>query len=50
MVESGSKNIEVAVLRHGQELQVLPEEEVETYCKEIEAAKQETEAGGPAEQ
>jgi len=50
VVESGSKNIEVAVLRHGQELQVLPEEEVETYCKEIEAAKQETEAGGPAEQ
>merc|ERR1712159_857851 len=50
VVESGSKNIEVAVLRHGQELQVLPEGEVETYCKEIEAAKQEAEAGGPAEQ
>jgi len=44
VVESGSKNIEVAVLRPGQALQVLPEDEVEEYCKEIEAAKAEAEA------
>merc|ERR1711935_202145 len=43
VVESGSKNIEVAVLRPGQALQVLPEDEVEEYCKKIEAAKAEAE-------
>merc|ERR1711934_883008 len=37
VVESGSKNIEIAILRSGQELEVLPEDQVETYCKQIEA-------------
>merc|ERR1712072_960177 len=30
VVESGSKNIEIAVLRHGDNLEVLPEDDVET--------------------
>merc|ERR1711959_609729 len=40
VVESGSKNIEVAVMRNGKKLEVLPEEEVETVCKAIDEEKQ----------
>jgi len=39
VVESGSKNIEVAVMRHNAKLEVLPEEQIEAVCKEIEAEK-----------
>ena len=45
VVESGSKNIEVAVMRYdktisgGSRLEVLPEEEVEALCKQIEEEK-----------
>eukprot|EP00658_Telonema_sp_P-2_P056542 TRINITY_DN449_c0_g1_i1.p1 TRINITY_DN449_c0_g1~~TRINITY_DN449_c0_g1_i1.p1 ORF type:complete len:295 (+),score=98.35 TRINITY_DN449_c0_g1_i1:87-971(+) len=49
VVESGSKNIEVAVMRHGQPLEVLPEEQVEAVCQQIEADKAEKEAGGNTE-
>jgi len=36
VVESGSKNIEVAVMRNGAKLEVLPEEQIESICKIIE--------------
>merc|ERR1711907_763605 len=39
VVESGSKNIEVAVMRAGKGLEVLDEDTVEAVCKEIEAEK-----------
>ena len=41
VVEAGSKNIEVAVLRHGQELKMLDDEEVEKIVQELEAQKKE---------
>merc|ERR1712028_191320 len=49
VVESGSKNIEIAIMRHGEALQSLPEEEVERYCAEIEKAKKEAEDGAAPE-
>merc|ERR1711935_1317563 len=49
VVESGSKNIEVAVMRDGKPLQSLSEEEVERYCAEIEKAKKEAEDGAAPE-
>ena len=33
VVESGSKNIEVAVMRPNAKLEVLPEEQIEAVCK-----------------
>jgi len=39
VVESGSKNIEVAVMRAGKGLEVLDEDTVEAVCKEIEEEK-----------
>merc|ERR1712178_570638 len=39
VVESGSKNIEVAVMRMGCKLEVLPEEQVEAVCKTIDEEK-----------
>merc|ERR1712100_95857 len=39
VVESGSKNIEVAVMRNNAKLEVLPEEQIESVCKVIEAEK-----------
>jgi 20S proteasome subunit alpha 4 len=39
VVESGSKNIEVAVMRFGKPLEVLPEEQIESVCKVIEEEK-----------
>jgi 20S proteasome subunit alpha 4 len=51
VVEAGGKNIEVAVLRHGQELQMLPDDEVEKLCNELEAEKAaEEKAKKPANQ
>eukprot|EP00947_MAST-08B_sp_MAST-8B-sp1_P003052 g3052.t1 len=35
-VESGSKNIEIAVLRHGQRCASMPEAEVDAICKQIQ--------------
>merc|ERR1712159_595481 len=39
VVESGSKNIEVAVMRNGAKLEVLPEEQIEAVCQTIEEEK-----------
>jgi len=39
VVESGSKNIEVAVMRPGKKLEVLPEDTVEAVCKTIDEEK-----------
>merc|ERR1712166_91635 len=43
VVESGSKNIEIAIMRNGEPLQSLSEDEVERYCAEIEKATKEAE-------
>ena len=40
VVEAGSKNIEVAVLRRGEELKMLDDEEVDGLVKTLEAEKQ----------
>jgi len=39
VVESGSKNLEIALLKRGEELQFLTEAELEVFVKEIEAEK-----------
>jgi len=44
VVEAGGKNIEIAVLRRGQKLQMMSEEEVEAMCTAIEAEKAAAEA------
>ncbi|KAL3914540.1 MAG: hypothetical protein SGPRY_007584 [Prymnesium sp.] len=44
VVEAGGKNIEIAVLRRGQELQMMSEEEVEAMCTAIEVEKAAAEA------
>ena len=44
VVEAGGKNIEVAVLRKGEDLRMLPDEEVEALCTELEAEKAAAEA------
>eukprot|EP00966_Prymnesium_polylepis_P278912 6443467-Prymnesium_polylepis.1 len=44
VVEAGGKNIEIAVLRKDQELQMLSEDEVEAMCTAIEAEKAAAEA------
>jgi 20S proteasome subunit alpha 4 len=48
VVESGSKNIEIAVLRPNQELQYLSEEFVGTIVDAIEAEKAAAQGGGAA--
>merc|ERR1711908_61934 len=44
VVEAGGKNIEVAVLRKGEELRMLPDDEVEALCATLEAEKAAAEA------
>jgi len=44
VVEAGGKNIEVAVMRRGQPLHFLPDEEVEELCTKLEAEKKADEA------
>ena len=44
VVEAGGKNIEVAVLRKGEDLRMLPDEEVEALCTTLEAEKAAAEA------
>ena len=44
VVEAGGKNIEVAVLRRGECLRMLPDDEVEALCNELEAEKAAAEA------
>jgi len=42
VIESGSKNIEIAVMKRGEELRFLEEPEIEKYVKQIETEKEET--------
>ena len=44
VVEAGGKNIEVAVLKRNEPLRMLPDEEVEALCTELEAEKAAAEA------
>ena len=44
VVEAGGKNIEIAVLRRGQPLQMMSEDEVGAMCTAIEAEKAAAEA------
>ena len=44
VVEAGGKNIEIAVLRRGQPLQMMSEDDVEAMCTAIEAEKAAAEA------
>jgi len=39
VVESGSKNLEIAVLKRGEQLRFLPDTEIDTIVKEIESEK-----------
>ncbi len=54
VVQQGGKNLEVAVLREGEKMRMLPVSEIEQYVaeiekeKEAEAAKQKKERGGAA--
>jgi len=36
VVESGGKNIEIAVVRRGEELTILDDKEVDVFVKEVE--------------
>jgi len=40
VVESGSKNIQVAVMRFNEKMEILPEDQVEAVCKTVEAEKE----------
>jgi len=56
VVQTGAKNIEIAIMAPGKELEMLPLENIETYVKNIETEKQEEAAkkknsrtaGGPS--
>ena len=41
VVESGAKNIEIAVLKRGSHTETLPDEVIEGVVKEIEKAREE---------
>lgn len=41
VVQTGAKNIEVAVMAPGKGIEILPDEQVEAYVKGIETEKQE---------
>lgn len=41
VVQTGAKNIEVAILAPGKTIEMLPDDQIETYVKNIETAKQE---------
>ncbi|TQB76592.1 Proteasome subunit alpha type-4 [Monascus purpureus] len=41
VVQTGAKNIEIAVMAPGKLIEILPDEQVEAYVKSIEAEKQE---------
>ena len=48
-MEAGGKNIEVAVLRKGQDLVMLSDDEVETMVTALQAEKDEEDAKKPKE-
>lgn len=41
VVQTGAKNIEIAVMAPGMAMETLPTEEIENYVKEVEQEKQE---------
>lgn len=41
VVQTGAKNIEIAVMAPGKPIEMLPMENIESYVKSIEAEKQE---------
>jgi 20S proteasome subunit alpha 4 len=41
VVQTGAKNIEVAIMAPGKAIEMLPEDQVEAYVKSIETEKQE---------
>lgn len=41
VVQTGAKNIEIAIMAPGKTVEMLPAEQIETYVKTIEAEKQE---------
>lgn len=44
VVQTGAKNIEIAIMAPGKTIEMLPSEQIETYVKTIEAEKQEEQA------
>jgi 20S proteasome subunit alpha 4 len=44
VVQTGAKNIEIAIMAPGKPIEMLPAEQIETYVKTIEAEKQEEQA------
>lgn len=41
VVQTGAKNIEIAIMAPGRTIEMLPVEDIESYVKSIEAEKQE---------
>ena len=41
VVQTGAKNIEIAIMAPGKKLEMLPVEDIESYVKNVEAEKQE---------
>lgn len=41
VVQTGAKNIEVAIMSPGKRIEMLPDEQIESYVKNIETEKQE---------
>lgn len=41
VVQTGAKNIEVAIMSPGQTIEMLPDDQIEAYVKSIETEKQE---------
>lgn len=41
VVQTGAKNIEIAIMAPGKPVEMLPPDQIETYVKTIEAEKQE---------
>ena len=41
VVQTGAKNIEIAIMAAGKTIEMLPVEDIESYVKNIEADKQE---------
>ena len=41
VVQTGAKNIEIAIMAPGKSMELLPTDQIESYVKSIEAEKQE---------
>jgi 20S proteasome subunit alpha 4 len=44
VVQTGAKNIEIAIMAPGKPIEMLPSDQIENYVKTIEAEKQEEQA------